>query len=283
MSRASAIPELLLPSPSPSVQPCCSSTFLPKPWERGKNVTELPDKAHPHLPRTFCPLPTSKSSPPPNPHPLSTATAAFPVLPHPLPSTYPELTLVYLSKVPICCPETDPSSKPSRSRCSSHIWTESRASLSPPSREKEARVRAAQLRKAVRYRHFPQSTTQQGGRTCSFWQLSLPDKKNVVSSTLTSWMLSKDDRAEEFPAAEILQGQNFPTSLVSWGGGFSSDTFVIVDAHVHIPVIRSLLIKVCQEKESDSFGAGCGSLTQKSYLLVAQLPIFSNKMGRKRY
>lgn len=66
LSRASAIPELLLPRPSPSVQPCCSRTFLPKPWERGKkNITDLLDKSHPHPPTAFCPL----SSPPPNPHP----------------------------------------------------------------------------------------------------------------------------------------------------------------------------------------------------------------------
>lgn len=40
-------------------------------------------------------------------------------------------------------------------------------------------------------------------------------RKNVVSSALTSWTLSKDDRAKVFPTSKILQGQNFPTSPFS--------------------------------------------------------------------
>lgn len=89
----------------------------------------------------------------------------------------------------------------------------------------------------------------------------------------------KSSPLQKFCRVRISQ----PPWFAGGRGEFSSDTFVIVDAHVHIPVIRSLLIKVCQEKESTGFGDGCGSLTRKGCLLVAQLPIFSKKMGRKRH
>lgn len=65
----------------------------------------------------------------------------------------------------------------------------------------------------------------------------------------------------KFPTSKILQVQNFPTSPVSYEVFPTSNTFVIVDAHVHIPVICSLLIKVCREKKSTRFGNGCGCLT----------------------
>lgn len=68
----------------------------------------------------------------------------------------------------------------------------------------------------------PRAPGNKEAEPVSFWQLSLSDKKNVVSSSLESWTLSKDDRAKEFLATEILQGQSFPTSLVSWGRGFSA-------------------------------------------------------------
>lgn len=144
------------PAPAPPSSPAAPAPSCRSPGRGEKTAQRL----------WISPSSFSQSPLPRNTHPriITTTTPAFPLLPRPL----PELTLVYLSKVPICRPETEPSSKPSRSRCSSHIRTESRASLSPPSREKAAKVRAAQLRKAARYHHFPPSTTHQGGRTCFF-------------------------------------------------------------------------------------------------------------------
>lgn len=75
-----------------------------------------------------------------------------------------------------------------------------------------------------------------------------------------------------------VQGQHlarFP------GRGLGSDTFVIVDAHVHVPVVRSLLVKVCQEKESPGLGGSCGSWGPQGRGLAAQLSISSDKTGRK--
>lgn len=88
----------------------------------------------------------------------------------------------------------------------------------------------------------------------------------------------KNSSLQKFCRVRVSQPPWFPEQ-----GGSAQDTFVIVDAHVHIPVICSLLIKVCQEKGNTSFGDSCGSLTQKSCLMVARIPILSNKMGRKRY
>lgn len=123
----------------------------------GRKPSEVLDKA------TFICVPS------PHPRPLLLLThmpqappAAQPVL------CSPGLTLVYLSKLPIWCPGAEVSSRPLRRRCSSRIWTESRASLSPPSREKGARVRAAQLRTALCCPPFPQSTSSREAEPALF-------------------------------------------------------------------------------------------------------------------
>lgn len=161
------------------------------------------------------------------------------------------------------CPDTEPSSSPSRSRRSSHICTESRASLSPPSGDK---AQSAQLSEAGHLHHAPQSTSR-GGRTCSFWQAMLPDQKNTVSGSLTAWMLSKNDK--ELPDSACSE---FP-----WGGWLSCGTFVIVDAHVHVPVVSCLLVKVCQEKGSSILvSSGTGEL-----FAAGPAPCFPQQNGKE--
>lgn len=198
LSRASAIPELLLPRPSPSVQPCCSRTFLPKPWERCKNHHRLAGQIPPSSSQS--PLPTAKNSPPPDPPPVGTPWHS------PALGRHPELTLVYLSKVPMCCPDTDPSSSPSRSRCSSHICTESRASLSPPSGERAARVSTAQG--ACSPPSFSPEHQQRRQNLFFLATLAARPEKRCFRFSETAWMLSKNDK--ELPDSAWSEFPGFP-------------------------------------------------------------------------
>lgn len=123
----------------------------------------------------------------------------------PLPSAHPELTLVYLSKVPICCPATAPSSKPSRRRCSSRIRTESRASLSPPSRGKGAQVRAEQLHAAgrSRQRHVsPPAPRKDEAEPVLFGISRCQITKTLFRVHRGPGTLSKGGRGQELPSAE---------------------------------------------------------------------------------
>lgn len=113
LSRASGTPEHWLPRPWPSAQPCRSSTFRPMPC-RGKRE----DSRHAAPVGAGEGMEVKKEK---------KGVSGLGTV----------LTLVWRSKVPTWCLITEPASWPSRSLRSRRIWTESRASLSPPSEEAE--------------------------------------------------------------------------------------------------------------------------------------------------